>query len=136
MSEKRDAYMEQILRLSTLQGFPSFPEGIKELRTQLRGVAPQPDFARQVIDRAMAERQFSPTPHDLQAIAQALRQEADAVPTGCEICEGRPWITIERTVIDSYTGQPMLRSGSKRCNCAKGRWFQEKDRERKAKATV
>lgn len=72
------------------------------------------------------------------------RQEHVIAPVGgCELCEGRPWVSVERTVFEfprayhdelrDLRGVAYRASGACRCDCAKGRWLRERDRENDAR---
>lgn len=130
---KATTHEKQVRRLCSLRFSDKLGEdGIRELRDQLRGIAPKLDFATKVIDRAIQEDQI-PTPVDLARIASVLRKEAEAPsPQGCELCEGLPWITVQQKVRDP-SGKIYMADGSERCQCPKGQWFRQKDRENEAK---
>ena len=127
----KDLYMEQTMRCSGLMKFPQHPEGIKELRATLRGLAPTVALARQIIDAIMRDRDTCPTPHELTIIGGTIRRAAEQLPEGCDICAGQPWVSIEKVERDINEIEYVW-SGARRCTCAKGRWFQMKDRENNA----
>lgn len=133
MPTPSNPYEEQIMRCSALNKFPLHPQGIKELRDTLRGIAGTTERARKIIDRVMQSNDACPTPHELKAVAAEVRRQEDLAPTGCPICNGEPWVTVEREVIDALSKLPMKRLGSARCTCSKGQWFRMKDRENQIK---
>lgn len=131
--KQKNPYTEQIMRCSSLQKFPLYPQGVKELKETLRSSAQTPSRAERVIDKVMAERDTCPTPKELRQLAGEVLRAEDAAPTGCEICNGEPWVTVSKQIRDAITGELETRLGSKRCHCAKGQWFRMKDAENKAK---
>ena len=128
----KNPYNEQIMRCSSLKKFPLYPQGVKELREVLHKRTSNLEQAAQVIDRVMAEMDTCPSPRELTELAAEIVRSAEAAPIGCDICAGQPWISVEKVVTDP-AGIRYVTAGSKRCNCAKGQWFQMKDRENKAK---
>ncbi len=87
-----------------------------------------------IFQRPEDQRIFRPAPGEIPDAVREVRQAAEReqdTPEGCPECEGHPWVTVQKTVIDSYTGQPMLREGSRRCYCSRGQWFRSKDAERR-----
>ncbi len=132
MSTEKNVWNEQIMRCSALQKFPLYPEGIRELRDTLKKAAQSPSRAERVMDRVLNEREYCPTPKELQQIAADILREEDETPAGCQDCGGTPWVTTQITVIDYYTREPMVREGARRCFCSRGNWFRSKDAERKA----
>ena len=139
MSTKENPFTEQIMRCSSLQKFPLYPQGVKELRDTLRKHSQTLDRAVRVIDLVMAERDTCPTPKELAAIANEMNRQAESVPGGCEICEGQPWVTVEKLVWEFPKGKEgnrgiqYMAAGSERCHCTKGQWFRAKDKENAAK---
>ncbi len=132
MSTKQNPYNDQIMRLSSLQKFPMYPQGITELREALRRGVGTMDRAERVIDRVVGERETCPTPRELTVICEEVIRASEAAPSGCEICNGHPWVSVSRRVIGPDR-VPYMADGAKRCDCSKGQWFQSKDRENKQK---
>ncbi len=89
-------------------------------------------IAEKVVER-LIQGKFRPSVGEIARAAAEISNAETILPHGCEICMGQPWITVQKTVIDHYTGQPQVREGAQRCDCAKGQWFRMKDRENKAK---
>ncbi len=133
MEIAKNPFQEQIMRCSALQRFPLYPEGIKELREALKHSAGNSmERARKVIDALMADRDTCPSPHEIRAAGEMVRQQEDRAPDGCEICRGQAWVSIQVTRPD-INGIMMTFDGAKRCDCTKGQWFRQKDRENDAK---
>ncbi len=128
----KNPYNEQIMRLSALQKFPLYPQGVTELREALKKHSGTLDRATQVIDKIMGERETCPSPKELVFICGEVIRAAEAVPGGCEICGGGLWITIQRRVKDP-SGVEYMADGAARCECSKGQWLRQKDQENAAK---
>lgn len=131
-TERKNPYNEQVMRLSSLGKFPLYPQGVTELREALRRNTATLDRATQVIDKVLNERETCPSPKELVFLAGELMRQVESAPEGCEMCGGHPWITIQKRVKDP-SGVEYIAEGSKRCDCSKGHWFQQKDRENAAK---
>ncbi len=135
----KNPYTEQVMRCSSLPKFPLYPQGVKELRETLRKHTATLDRAVRVMDRVIDKYDRCPTPKELTEVAREVAQEVEAVPQGCELCGGRPWISVEKLVWEfpnaegDRRGKQYMGSGAERCQCAKGQWFRQKDRENDAK---
>lgn len=139
MTEHKNPYNEQIMRFSSLPKFPMHPQGVKELRETLRRHTSTLDRATSVVDKLLDDLDRCPTPKELVAASAEVARQVEAVPHGCEICEGQPWVTVQKLVWEypqaqgERRGKQYMADGSERCHCSKGQWFREKDRENKKK---
>ncbi len=90
------------------------------------------------IVEALMRGTFRPVPAEIAAMASEIPSQ-QVLPEGCDICAGQPWVSVERIQWEfpkaegAMRGKQYIASGSKRCECAKGRWFQQKDCENEAK---
>lgn len=115
-----------------------------ELGRALERYSSSDDEAMRAVDwlifkRPSDTRIFRPAAGEIPEAIREVREIADREsksPDGCPECEGQPWVTIEKIVIDYHTGQPMPRSGSRRCFCSRGQWFRAKDKENAAKRAM
>ncbi len=129
---KSGSHEQLIRRMACLPYFNQLGEdGIRALRDHLKSIAPNMDLANSVVGKALLGDHV-PTPAELSAICSELQDTKQVLPPGCEICEGQPWITIQKRIVGP-DGVPYMADGSKRCSCAKGQWFQQKDRENRQK---
>ncbi len=119
MNTKANPFTEQIMRLSSLQRFPMYPQGITELRDTLKKSARTPERAKKTVDLLIYDREVCPTPREISDMAYSIAQKEECAPGGCEECRGLPWVQSDR--------------GALRCSCPKGRWLLAKDRERAVK---
>ncbi len=138
-TETKNPYTEQVMRCSSLPKFPLYPQGVKELRETLRKHTSTLDRAVSVMDRVIDKYDRCPTPKELTEVAREVAQEVEAVPQGCELCGGRPWVSVEKMQFEFpnahgvVCGKVYAASGAERCMCSKGQWFRQKDRENEAK---
>ncbi len=132
--QNKNPFTEQIMRCSALQYFPVHPEGVKELRDCLRGVAGSEQIAKRIVDAAIAEGPSCPKPSDLMRIARAIKgaDEQLTIPAGCKGCSGTGWKIVSRRRFDRIANLEIECEGSERCDCAKGRYLATKDAERAA----
>jgi len=111
----------QIGRLMVFENsFPKQATGIQELIDTLCQIAHTEDHAKRVIDRALSASEFCPMPVDLKRIAAATPIKETA-PDGCGLCD-YGWKRVDKE------GQ----GGVRRCDCVRGRYFAELDRQRAA----
>ncbi len=109
MNTEKNPFNEQIMRCSSLKKFPLYPQGVRELRDTLRKHTRTLDQAVQVIDLVMSEHDTCPSPRELIGLAVDIARQAEAVPTGCELCEGQPWITVRKLVWEFPRAAPANR---------------------------
>lgn len=86
--------------------------------------------AQRVVENLM-EGRFRPTAAEIRDMAAAI-PAVEKSPDGCEICGGQPWVSVTKRAVDP-SGVEYTTFGAKRCDCAKGQWFRQKDRENEAK---
>ncbi len=109
-----------------------------ELGRALEKHAASDEHADRIVE-ALMRGTFRPTPAEIAAIAGDCRRN-ESLPAGCDICQGEPWVTVEKIqwefpkAKEEARGKQYIASGSRRCECDKGRWFRAKDAENKAKA--
>ncbi len=148
MSMSKAKTKMQVSRLVSLpakdkEAFGVEPQQIRnDLGSSLERFCSSDDEAQRVVDwlvftRDAESRKFRPAPGEIPDAVREVREiEARGSTTGiegCDICDGQPWITITRRIIDPVTKQAEDRLGSQRCHCDKGQWFRQKDRENNAK---
>ncbi len=108
-----------------------------ELGRALEKYAGSDEHGDRIVEVLM-QRTFRPVASDIAAAALDMPVLAPT-PTGCEICDGQPWITVQKLVYEyphmhpDRRGKQYMADGSERCQCTKGQWFRMKDRENKAK---
>ncbi len=96
------------------------------------------EIAVKVVERLM-QGQFRPTVAQITQTASEISHIDLELPEGCEICNGEPWVTVEKVVWEfpqareGNRGVQYRAAGSERCRCTKGQWFRMKDRENDAK---
>jgi hypothetical protein len=66
---------------------------------------------------------------DVSEIAAKTRK-LDAGPEHCPICAGGDWVSFKKMVAPGGV-EPYEAEYSARCNCARGRWLLQKEREEK-----
>ncbi len=95
------------------------------------------EHADRVVEQLMRGT-FRPVAGEIASAALATA-EVEVTPAGCELCGGRPWVSVEKLVwefpkaAEGRRGLQYMGAGAERCECAKGQWFRQKDRENKSK---
>src|SRR5450631_1142745 len=77
------------------------------------------EHAKILVQSLIDTSKFRPTPAEINERSQQTPAHVD-LPDSCDICQGGLYITVQKTLIDTYTRQPMLREGSQRCTCSRG----------------
>ncbi len=116
-TDEKNPYGEQVMRCSSLQKFPLYPQGIKELRDTLQVVARTPAEAAQVIDRAM-ERDTCPTPREIRAIANKLFIPESRPPANCSTCDDTGLVRIPGQPLPTWLAG--IRKAYVLCSCEAG----------------
>lgn len=88
------------------------------------------EHATRVVENLMVGR-FRPTPGEIRDASLATPAN-EPQPEYCSICEGQPWITVQKRAKDP-SGVVYMADGAERCRCARGQWLRGKDQENKAK---
>jgi hypothetical protein len=101
-----------------LDFFPADPEVRLLLVERLHRLAKNHDHAKAMIDRWIETQKAAPKVADLVGLSAEVRSDKEPLPTGCEICNGEPWIATDR--------------GAKRCSCIRGQTLRTKDLAREA----
>lgn len=133
-SVNREVCKKLIQQCGGLDFFPADKEVRTLLVDTLQRVAASEDHATRMISRWLEEdcleigkdgtkTRRAPTVADIVALSRTIvAAAATKAPSGCEVCMGSGWMTVEKNGV----------LGSKRCDCARGRHFAEMDKQRLA----
>ena len=107
---------KRLIRLcSGLDYFPADPEVRMLLVERLHRLAKDHQHATRMVDRWLETRITTPKVADLVGLAAEV-QTSHALPEGCGICHGEPFVFGDR--------------GGKRCACPRGQALRQMDQDR------
>lgn len=106
-----------LIRLcSGLDFFSADAEVRRLLVERLHRLAKDHQHARAMIDHWLDTQTVAPKVADLVTLASRVRSGSDALPAGCEICNGEYWVIGER--------------GADRCTCPRGQALRQMEQRR------
>lgn len=118
----RDFAKNQLRRCGGMVAQPSDDVALAERVSTLERCSRSEEHCQRIIDSILHTNQFFPTVSDLVQASEYISGES--TPQGCGRCAGANWVVVVRNGYD----------GAARCDCERGRYLANRDRERKAAA--